>query len=167
MSAPKQDAQSVDSAGRSVQTLIHGVTVRSLVPQIDHRGGLTEMYSVDWRMDDDPVVYVYHVRAIAGSIRGFVAHRKQEDRLYFGDGTFRIVLFDDRKDSPTYKKLNVLYFGAQRPSLLRIPCGVYHGVQNVGESTAHFFNLPTMPYNHADPDKHRLPLDNDLIPFKF
>jgi dTDP-4-dehydrorhamnose 3,5-epimerase len=29
------------------------------------------------------------------------------------------------------------------------------------------FNLPTWPYDHADPDKYRLPIKNDLIPFDF
>jgi dTDP-4-dehydrorhamnose 3,5-epimerase len=28
-------------------------------------------------------------------------------------------------------------------------------------------NLPTRPYNHEDPDKYRLPLKNDYIPFSF
>jgi dTDP-4-dehydrorhamnose 3,5-epimerase len=27
--------------------------------------------------------------------------------------------------------------------------------------------MPTRPYDHADPDKYRLPLDNDVIPFRF
>ena len=30
-----------------------------------------------------------------------------------------------------------------------------------------FFNLPSRPYRHADPDKYRLPLKNDVIPFDF
>jgi dTDP-4-dehydrorhamnose 3,5-epimerase len=28
-------------------------------------------------------------------------------------------------------------------------------------------NLPTCPYDHADPDKYRLPIKNELIPFDF
>jgi dTDP-4-dehydrorhamnose 3,5-epimerase len=28
-------------------------------------------------------------------------------------------------------------------------------------------NCPTMAYDHANPDKYRLPLDTDLIPHKF
>jgi dTDP-4-dehydrorhamnose 3,5-epimerase len=44
---------------------------------------------------------------------------------------------------------------------------VYHGLQNVGLVDAVFINMPTRPYDHADPDKFRLPLTNDLIPFDF
>ena len=48
-----------------------------------------------------------------------------------------------------------------------IPRGVYHAVQNIGTTEALFVNMPTRPYNHGDPDKFRLPLKNDLIPFDF
>ena len=28
-------------------------------------------------------------------------------------------------------------------------------------------NFPTMPYDHSSPDKYRLPLNTDKIPYKF
>ena len=28
-------------------------------------------------------------------------------------------------------------------------------------------NFPTVPYDHADPDKYRLPVDSPLIPYSF
>jgi len=28
-------------------------------------------------------------------------------------------------------------------------------------------NMPTRQYNHENPDKYRLPLDTDLIPYDF
>ena len=52
-------------------------------------------------------------------------------------------------------------------SLIIVPPGVIHAVQNVGNVDAVFINFPTEPYNHAQPDKHRLPLKNSLIPFDF
>jgi dTDP-4-dehydrorhamnose 3,5-epimerase len=47
------------------------------------------------------------------------------------------------------------------------PSGVYHALENVGTTDVICLNTPTRAYNHEDPDKYRLPLDNDLIPFKF
>lgn len=44
---------------------------------------------------------------------------------------------------------------------------MYHAIQNIGRDEAFFVNMPTEPYNHEDPDKYRLPLKNDLIPFAF
>jgi hypothetical protein len=40
-------------------------------------------------------------------------------------------------------------------------------VQNVGHAVVVFVNCPTRPFNHADPDKYRLPLDSSSIPFRF
>ena len=63
--------------------------------------------------------------------------------------------------------LNVMTFGERNRALIVVPAGVWHAVQNVGEREATFINLPTRPYNYEDPDKFRLPLHNDLIPFAF
>jgi dTDP-4-dehydrorhamnose 3,5-epimerase len=51
--------------------------------------------------------------------------------------------------------------------MIIIPKGVYHAVKNIGTEEAQFINFPTMPYNRASPDKYRLPVKNDLIPFDF
>jgi dTDP-4-dehydrorhamnose 3,5-epimerase len=32
-------------------------------------------------------------------------------------------------------------------------------VQNIGITDAVFVNMPTVPYNHANPDKFRVPFD--------
>ena len=38
---------------------------------------------------------------------------------------------------------------------------------SVGEDEAVFLNLPTRAYDYEDPDKYRLPVANDVIPFAF
>jgi dTDP-4-dehydrorhamnose 3,5-epimerase len=52
-------------------------------------------------------------------------------------------------------------------ALIIIPIGVYHAVKNIGTEEAQFMNFPTKPYNRESPDKYRLPVKNDLIPFDF
>ena len=42
----------------------------------------------------------------------------------------------------------------------------WHAVQNVGHEEAAFINMPSQPYRHDDPDKYRLPLENDVIPYR-
>jgi dTDP-4-dehydrorhamnose 3,5-epimerase len=78
----------------------------------------------------------------------------------------RIVLYDARSDSPTRGCVNVFHLGSHDRALLSIPAGVWHAVQNVGPHEAAFVNLPSRPYEHDDPDKYRLPLDNDVIPYR-
>jgi dTDP-4-dehydrorhamnose 3,5-epimerase len=63
--------------------------------------------------------------------------------------------------------LNKFTVTERNRSLVVIPRGVYHALENVGNGEAVFINLPTRAYNHENPDKYRLPLKNPLIPFDF
>jgi hypothetical protein len=40
-------------------------------------------------------------------------------------------------------------------------------VQNVGASDSRMVNFPTAPYDYENPDKTRLPLDTERIPYRF
>ncbi len=161
------DRQTVTPQGQIIQPLIDGVRVRLAITHPDDRGDLCEVFSTAWGFDDEPMVYAYFASVRPGKTKGWVKHLLQADRLFMALGSFRVVLYDDRPDSPTYQKLNVLNFSDRKRGLVRIPPGVFHAVQNVGHEEAHFVNAPTRAYNHAQPDKYRLPLDTPLIPFSF
>jgi dTDP-4-dehydrorhamnose 3,5-epimerase len=164
-----QDSPRAVAAARvgalSAPPLIDGVSVTELVRHSDSRGSLSELLT----MRDpatEPIVHVYQVAALAGSIRAWVMHRRQDDRLAFLNGRFRIVLYDIRPGSSTCGLLNVFVLGFDRPALLCIPSNVIHGVQNLGDA-ATFINLPTIAYDPRDPDKYRLAADDPRVPFRF
>ena len=146
--------------------VIHGVAARALVAHADQRGSLCELLTTR-DGPTEPIVHVYQVTAEAGAVRAWVYHRRQDDRLAFTQGRFRIVLCDIRPDSPTRNMLNVFVLGRERPTLLRIPPCVIHGVQNIGSEAATFTNMPTMPYRPDEPDKCRLDPGDKRIPFSF
>src|SRR4051812_29242785 len=127
----EQDAQTVTAAGAPIQQLLEGVQIRAAVTHLDDRGSLCEIYSPAWEFSEAPLVYVYQVTIRPGQVKGWVVHLEQDDRLFFSQGDVKVVLFDDRPDSPTFEQLNVHHFGESRRGLLRIPRGVYHAVQNV------------------------------------
>ena len=118
-------------------------------------------------MHDDPLVYVYQIAILPGVVKGWVVHRRQDDRLFVVRGRLRFGLYDDRQHSTTYQLLNVFTVTDRHRALIVIPRGVYHGVENVGTDEALYLNMPTRPYDHADPDESRLPVRNPLIPFAF
>ena len=60
------------------------------------------------------------------------------------------ALFDHRSQSPTYKLLNVFTLSNRNRAILVIPRGVYHAVQNIGQTEAIMFNLPTIPFDFDD-----------------
>ena len=78
----------------------------------------------------------------------------------------KVVLYDGRDDSWSSERVDVFFLGTHDRALLRIPPGVYHAVKNVGLADAMLVNLPTLPYDHANPDKRRLPIDSDAIPYR-
>ncbi len=165
--APRKDQQTVTPDGKSIKPLIDGVRLRPATTLPDERGTLCEILSSEWRFDEFPLVHVYQVTIRPQHVRGWVIHRLQDDRIFVSEGTVKVVLYDDRPESPTYQMLNEFFIGEHNRALFRIPRGVYHALQNVGNTDALFINLPTQAYNHADPDKYRLPLNNDLIPYRF
>ena len=164
---PVKDEQSVTPDGHSLRQLIDGVVVRHQAPVEDERGEICEIYNPAWGVLDAPIVYVYQTSIRPGRAKGWVVHMDQDDRLFISRGTIRFGLYDDRPESTTYKMLNVFTISDRNRALIVIPRRVYHGLQNVGDTEAVFINMPTQPYNHANPDKYRLPLKNDLIPFAF
>ena len=146
--------------------LIDGVAVDSLVLRRDGRGTLIELITA--RDNPDLVVpHVYQVYCEPGSIRAWVYHEHQSDRLAYTTGKFRLVLFDLREDSPTKGLLNVLDVGEDNPCRVTIPPFVVHGLANLGTYAASFVNLPTNYYDPAWPDKQRLPYPDNRIPYRF
>ena len=145
---------------------IDGVVVTSLNANSDPRGSLRELLTArDGPIE--PLVHVYQVTAQAGSIRAWVYHERQSDRLAFCDGSFEVALYDIRPQSPTINRLVVFRLGSERPALLTIPALVIHGVMNLGHDAASFVNMPTQPYDPADPDKYRLAYPDPRIPYQF
>lgn len=162
-----KDGQTVTADGELVGDRIHGLSIRKLKSVEDKRGDITEMYDPRWEMSPHPMVFAYQVTVRPGAIRGWEMHKKQFDRIYISSGAMRWALFDHRSASPTHLMVNSYVFSELNRVLMIVPPGVIHAVQNIGSTDAVFVNFPTEPFNHADPDKWRVPLENDLIPFAF
>jgi dTDP-4-dehydrorhamnose 3,5-epimerase len=150
----------------SQQGLIDGVTIELLTSGFDHRGMLHELVtSRDEAIES--IVHVYEVVAEPGSVRAWVYHKLQSDRLCFTNGHFRWALYDIRPGSRTYGLLNVVDVGEHLRCRLTIPPYVVHGAKNCGDQVASFVNCPTNVYRHDRPDKYRLPHGHPGIPYVF
>jgi dTDP-4-dehydrorhamnose 3,5-epimerase len=155
-----------DQGGSRQTGPIEGVSVTPLSVNSDDRGALSELLTTrDGPIE--PIVHIYQVTALAGSVRAWVYHQHQADRLAFCNGHFEIALYDIRPGSPTINQLAVFRLGRAQPALLRIPTRVVHGVCNVGKERSTFVNMPTRAYDHRAPDKCRLSYDDPRIPYRF
>jgi dTDP-4-dehydrorhamnose 3,5-epimerase len=163
----KKDRQTVTETGERIAPVIHGMVMRRLTTLEDGRGEIIELFDPKWGFHPDPLVFVYSASVRPKAIKGWIVHKNQDDRIATLSGVLHWVFFDNREDSPTYKMLNQFTFSEKNRMLFTIPRGVFHAVQNIGTTDAYFVNMPNRAYEHADPDKYRLPLKNDLIPFDF
>ena len=160
------DRQTVTPAGEPVRALIAGVAYRPSVTHVDDRGELCEVYDPRWAVSEEPVAYVYQAMVRPGMTKGWVVHDLQDDRLWVNLGFLKIVLYDARENSPTRGTVNELFVSERNRALIVVPRCVFHAVQNVGQVDAYYMNMPTRPYDHERPDKRRLPLDTDKIPYR-
>ena len=94
-------------------------------------------------------------------------HHGHDDRYFILFGELQLVLFDDRPGSATRGLVAKLAMSEYRRQLVNIPAGVWHANQNIGNKDVVVVNFPTAAYDHVNPDKYRLPIDTDKIPYKF
>jgi dTDP-4-dehydrorhamnose 3,5-epimerase len=163
-----KDRQSVTGDGKPVAEIIDGVLTRPTVTLSDERGELAVILSEGWpELLGASIPHVYLTTIQPGIVKGWVCHKNQSDRSVVLFGRLRWVLYDGRPGSRTLGVLQTLTFTERNRHLVVVPAGVWHAVENVGSGEAAFVNLPTLAYQHEDPDKFRLPLDTSEIPFRF
>jgi len=142
--------------------MIEGVVVKKLRLIPDERGRLMEIL----RNDDELFVkfgQVYMTTAYPGVVKGWHYHKKQVDNMAVVKGMMKVVLYDGREDSPTFKELNEFFIGEHNPLLIKIPPLVMHGFKCVSAEEAIAVNCPTEVYNYDNPDEFRVdPHDNDI-----
>ena len=146
--------------------IIDGVMIKQLKVIPDERGRVMEML----RNDDELFVkfgQVYYTTAYPGIVKGWHYHEKQIDNFVVVKGMMKVVLYDRREDSPTKGEINEFFMGDHNPILLQIPIGVLHGFKCISENEAMVINITTEPYNHENPDEHRVDPNSDSIPYNW
>jgi dTDP-4-dehydrorhamnose 3,5-epimerase len=161
---PQRDRQTVTADGRRTGALLDGVVIRDLVTHVDDRGTVCELYDPRWGVSPAEMVFAYMFTIRPGQAKGWGIHREHEDRYAFLDGELELVLFDAREDSPTVHQESRLFLSDLCRQLVVIPRGVWHAERNIGDRDVRVVNFPTIQYDHANPDKYRLPLDTDELP---
>jgi dTDP-4-dehydrorhamnose 3,5-epimerase len=162
---PTRAPATVTAAGERLQPGVDGVSLRRAITHQDDRGTLCEIYTRG--IDAMPMVHAYAVTVRPGKVKGWACHESQVDRYFFMSGSVKLVLYDGREGSPTFGLVAEHYFSEVNRSLVSVPPGVYHAIENLGDTEALLFNIPSEVYRHDAPDKLTLPLENALIPYSF
>jgi dTDP-4-dehydrorhamnose 3,5-epimerase len=144
--------------------LIDGVQVKQLKVIPDERGRLMEML----RADDKLFIkfgQVYMTTVYPGVVKAWHYHKKQHDSFVVVRGMLKLVLFDNRDNSPTKGLINEFFMGDHQQILVQIPPMVYHGFKGISVDETIVINAPTEVYNYAEPDEFRIPAHTKEIPY--
>jgi dTDP-4-dehydrorhamnose 3,5-epimerase len=167
MDGAAKDRQSITSDWLPLGTRIEGVRVKEVKHVPKNNGVLTEVFRGDWKLDEGVVQQVFQTTISPGGLSAWHVHQHTTDRLFVCLGLLKIVLFDGRESSPSRGWIDELRFGTERPALVIVPPGVWHGVQNIGTVEGLLLNLVDRAYCYEDPDHWRLPADSPKIPYTF
>ena len=90
---------------------------------------------------------IYFSVAFPGAIKGWHVHKKMTLNYAVVEGTIKLVLYDDRKDSPTKGELMELSVGEDNYVLVQVPPGVINGFKGLGTKSAIVANCATEPHS--------------------
>ena len=126
---------------------IEGVIWKPLKKFLDDRGWLCELFRNDEVASDFLPAMAYISSTNAGVTRGPHEHVDQADLFCFiGPSNFKLRMWDNRPDSPTFRKVMTLVVGADNPKAVIVPKGVVHAYQNVGDGDGIVINCPNRLY---------------------
>ena len=130
-----------------VEGSIADVVIYTLKKFYDERGWLAELFRHD-ELDSEfyPVMsYISFTRS--GVQRGPHEHVDQADLFCFiGPSTFKMRMWDNRPDSPTFNYIMTLYLGEDDARAVVVPKGVVHAYQNIGTADGMVINCPNRLY---------------------
>jgi dTDP-4-dehydrorhamnose 3,5-epimerase len=129
---------------------IKGVAVSELRRFSDSRGWLTELFRQDDLEPESYPVMAYISATVPGVTRGPHEHADQSDLFFFiGPSNFKLRMWDNRKDSETFRTVMTIVVGEDKPASVMVPAGVAHAYQNVGGVDGIVINCPNRLYMGA------------------
>jgi dTDP-4-dehydrorhamnose 3,5-epimerase len=146
--------------------MIKGVAVHPLRRIPDERGMVMHMLRAD-APHFERFGEIYFSTIYPGVVKGWHLHRRMTLNYAVVSGMIKLVLYDDRDDSPTRSEVMELYVGDQNYVLVTVPPLVWNGFKGVGTAPAIVANCATVPHDPAeierlDPGSPRIPYSWDL-----
>ncbi len=143
--------------------MIQGVDFHPLKQIPDERGRVMQML----RRDDpwfERFGEIYFSVVYPGVVKGWHLHKVMTLNYAVILGRIKLVLYDERKDSPTRGKLQEIFAGEDNYCLITVPPNVWNGFKGLGVEPAILANCATEPYDpseivRSDPVSDRIPYD--------
>jgi dTDP-4-dehydrorhamnose 3,5-epimerase len=129
MTQPKQE-KVIFTEGK-----IRDVVTYPLKKFADERGWLAELFRHDEIAEEFYPAMAYISVTEPLVTRGPHEHVDQADLFCFiGPGNFKLRIWDNREDSPSFRNMTTLVVGEANPTAVIIPKGIVHAYKNVSET---------------------------------
>jgi dTDP-4-dehydrorhamnose 3,5-epimerase len=143
--------------------MIDGVLIIPLTQIPDERGKVMHML----RRDDphfEEFGEIYFSWVYPDVIKGWHLHKQMALNYAVPIGMIKLVLYDNRDNSPTKGELMELFIGEDNYVLVHVPVGIVNGFKGVGTKPAMVANCATIPHNpdeivRIDPSDKTIPYD--------
>lgn len=150
--------------------MIQDVQIQELRLISDKRGFLVEILR-----SDNPIFenfgQIYMTVCYKGVAKAWHYHRYQTDIFFCVWGKALVVLYDQRKDSKTYREVQEIILESNPtdspPLIVKIPPLIVHGFTSLSEPEARIINIPNRLYNYKEPDEYRIAWNSPELPYKW
>lgn len=129
--------------------MIDGVRITPLGQIHDERGSVMHML----RATDPHFVgfgEIYFSTVYPGVVKAWHLHSRMTLNYAVPVGRIKLVLYDDRADSPTRGEVQEIFIGHDNYFLVGVPPFVWNGFKGTGDSAALVANCASIPH---DPDE--------------
>ena len=146
--------------------MIDGVKIIPLKQIVDERGKIMHMIKAT---DEHFVGFgeIYFSCSWPGAIKAWHIHQSMTINNVVISGHAKLVMYDLREDSPTYKVLQEVFFGESNYDLVQMPPGIANGYKSYGDKMVILANCASEPHDpdeiiRVDPFNNDIPYDWDL-----
>ncbi|MEO5574996.1 MAG: dTDP-4-dehydrorhamnose 3,5-epimerase family protein [Gaiellaceae bacterium] len=140
--------------------MIDGVKIVPLRQIVDERGKIMHMLKAT---DPHFVGFgeIYFSTAWPGAVKAWHIHTRMTVNNAVLSGRAKLVLYDQRENSPTHGEVQEVFLGEDNYVLVQIPPGIANGYKAYGDKQVILANAASMPH---DPEEMLRvdPFDNDI-----
>jgi dTDP-4-dehydrorhamnose 3,5-epimerase len=127
--------------------ILDGVEITNLRTIPDNRGFIKHILKKSELENINDFGEVYLATINSGVVKGWHLHTKQTQNYVCIKGNIKLVLYDKRPESSTYKQLQEIYIGELNHSRVKIPFGICNGYVSIGNKEAWVINVSDLEHS--------------------
>ena len=133
------------SGQKGLKMGIHDVKIEPLRQILDGRGKVMHMLRCDSSFFQK-FGEIYFSCAYPGAVKAWHFHEQMTLNYAVPHGNIKLVLYDDRPDSPTNGTIQEIFLGPDNYCLVIMPSKIWTGFKVIGTDTAIIANCATQPH---------------------